>query len=155
LTKGHPLPFYFPGRRQQSGRVLLVGDAAGCVDPLTGEGILPAVQSALIAARSVEEFLRYDLPLESYTERLSAEVLRDFGYAERWADLFFSHPLVGYVAGIASRRMNHLLMNVLMGEGTYEEAYLTLRPTLTGRLGRMVINWSHALRQLSAPLRAS
>jgi flavin-dependent dehydrogenase len=35
------------------GRILLAGDAAGFVDPVTGEGITFAIQSGQIAARSL------------------------------------------------------------------------------------------------------
>lgn len=36
-----------------AGRVLLVGDAAGLVNPLQGEGIGPAMESAVLAARAI------------------------------------------------------------------------------------------------------
>jgi len=40
------------------GRVLLAGDAAGVADPVTGEGIGPAVRSGAMAARAVVTALR-------------------------------------------------------------------------------------------------
>jgi flavin-dependent dehydrogenase len=50
--KGHHLPLstWRPLRPSQ-GRVLLAGDAAGLVNPLTGEGIYYAVASGLVAGR--------------------------------------------------------------------------------------------------------
>ena len=50
---GYPQPPRAGARR--SGRVLLVGDAAGYVDALTGEGISLAVRSAEILARCLRE----------------------------------------------------------------------------------------------------
>jgi geranylgeranyl reductase family protein len=49
----HPIPIRTRRERLQQGRVLLVGDAAGLVDPLTGEGIRHAVESAHIAANTI------------------------------------------------------------------------------------------------------
>ncbi len=51
-VRGHRLPLSTGPRFQPDGRVLLVGDAAGLVNPLTGEGIYYAVVSGVLAARA-------------------------------------------------------------------------------------------------------
>jgi flavin-dependent dehydrogenase len=51
-VRGHHLPLSTGPRFQPDGRVLLVGDAAGLVNPLTGEGIYYAVASGVLAARA-------------------------------------------------------------------------------------------------------
>ncbi len=48
--RSHWLPVRRKGMAIQSGRCLLLGDAAGLVDPVTGEGIYNAVRSARMAA---------------------------------------------------------------------------------------------------------
>jgi geranylgeranyl reductase family protein len=48
----HHLPLSGPRWRPPSGRVLLVGDAAGLVNPVTGEGIYYAVATGLAAGRA-------------------------------------------------------------------------------------------------------
>jgi menaquinone-9 beta-reductase len=57
LVKGHFIPFgdfrAVPGQ----GNVILAGDAAGLVDPLTGEGIAYAIESGALAAGSVADWL--------------------------------------------------------------------------------------------------
>jgi menaquinone-9 beta-reductase len=45
----HPLPFSTGRPRPDHGRVLLVGDAAGLINPLTGEGIFYAIASGRMA----------------------------------------------------------------------------------------------------------
>lgn len=50
--KGQYLPFGAPRRVPGQGRVLLAGDAAGLVDPITGEGIAYALISGRIAAEA-------------------------------------------------------------------------------------------------------
>jgi len=53
---GWPIPYpAWSLRPAISPRVLLVGDAAGFVDPLTGEGIYYALRSGLIAAQAIAE----------------------------------------------------------------------------------------------------
>ena len=51
--RGHRLPMRRLGARAAGGRALLVGDAAGLVDPLSGDGIYEAFVSARLAADAV------------------------------------------------------------------------------------------------------
>lgn len=51
-------PFDVPRRRVVSDGVLLVGDAAGYFDPLTGQGIYRALRSAELAAPVIDKALR-------------------------------------------------------------------------------------------------
>jgi geranylgeranyl reductase family protein len=48
--RGHRLPLRRPDARLARGRALLVGDAAGLVDPLSGDGMYEAFLSAQLAA---------------------------------------------------------------------------------------------------------
>jgi len=51
--KGHAYRLRVPGRRVAGDGVLLIGDAAGLAWPESGEGIAPAVESGLAAARVI------------------------------------------------------------------------------------------------------
>jgi geranylgeranyl reductase family protein len=51
-VRGHHLPLSTGPRFHPDGRVLLAGDAAGMVNPLTGEGIFDAVASGILAGRA-------------------------------------------------------------------------------------------------------
>ena len=53
--KGHPIPFGNYRRRPGRANVLLAGDAAGLVEPVTGEGIAFAMGSGSCAAKAVIE----------------------------------------------------------------------------------------------------
>lgn len=78
-VRGHRLPMRLAGAPPpQRGRVLLVGDAAGLVDPLSGDGIYEAFVSAELAAEAI---LAGDL--DAYAERLSAAL--DGHSAASWA----------------------------------------------------------------------
>jgi flavin-dependent dehydrogenase len=48
-------PVYFPARRSYAERLLLVGDAAQVIEPVTGEGVYFAAASGLIAAHAVDQ----------------------------------------------------------------------------------------------------
>lgn len=50
---GHPIPIYTGKEKISTARTLLVGDAAGLVDPLNGEGIRYAIQSGRFAAEAI------------------------------------------------------------------------------------------------------
>lgn len=70
--RGHYIPFGNYRRRPGRANVLLCGDAAGLVDPITGEGIAYAMQSGHYAALSVAAALqtgRPDMALDLYMER--------------------------------------------------------------------------------------
>ena len=69
--RGHRLPMRRPGAVPARGRVLVVGDAAGLVDPLSGDGMYEAFVSAALAAEAI-----LDGDLEAYSERLAAALDR-------------------------------------------------------------------------------
>ena len=70
-VRGHRLPLRRTGFVPARGRVLLVGDAAGLVDPLTGDGMYEAFVSARLAAEAALDLLAgHAETLEPYTDRL-------------------------------------------------------------------------------------
>ena len=50
---GHPVPVYIHAEKISTRRCLLAGDAAGLVDPLTGEGIRFGIKSGRLAAEAI------------------------------------------------------------------------------------------------------
>lgn len=50
-------PVVFRAREPVEGGILMIGDAAGIIDPLTGNGMAMAIQSALLAACAIREIL--------------------------------------------------------------------------------------------------
>jgi geranylgeranyl reductase family protein len=64
-VRGHRLPMRRAGSPASSSRVLLVGDAAGLVDPLSGDGIYEAFVSAELASEAI-----VDGRLGDYARRL-------------------------------------------------------------------------------------
>jgi flavin-dependent dehydrogenase len=77
-VRGHRLPMRRPGAQPGRGRVLLVGDAAGLVDPLSGDGIYEAFVSAKLAAEAILAG-----ELASYADRLATAL--DHHASASWA----------------------------------------------------------------------
>jgi geranylgeranyl reductase family protein len=93
--QGYPLPFgnslSTPGYRN----ILLVGDAAGLVDPMLGEGIYQAHKSGELAAKAIIDTLEnrthWD-PGTNYLYLLQKHLLTEFVYARRFR-WFLYNPL--------------------------------------------------------------
>ena len=106
---GAPLACGFDPKRCTGGRVVLAGDAAGLVDPFTGEGIDTALESGKIAATVIGAALTApsdldrtletygDLLAEQYRDRFRAgrELVRARGFMLKVVESTFdmSHPL--------------------------------------------------------------
>jgi geranylgeranyl reductase family protein len=52
-VRAWPIPTRYEPTRLTTGRVLFAGDAAGVVDPMTGEGIAQAIETGMLAAEAV------------------------------------------------------------------------------------------------------
>jgi geranylgeranyl reductase family protein len=81
---GHPIPLYQRREPIATARVLLAGDAAGLVDPFSGEGIRYAIKSGRIAAGAI---LRNRVA--RYTDEIDRQIGRQHAAAIRVANLFY------------------------------------------------------------------
>ena len=90
LTVG---PMAWRTRRQALPGLLLVGDAAGFYDPITGQGVTWALETAQLAAECVDTALRSgsDLPFYEY-ERRRAALLGPRLRLQRLIQWLLAHP---------------------------------------------------------------
>ena len=77
-TTGSFLPVAGFRKRMAGQGVLLVGDAAGLIDPLTGEGVYYAVRSARLAAAAAVRHVRDAAKIRDTMEHYSRMCRRDF-----------------------------------------------------------------------------
>jgi geranylgeranyl reductase family protein len=122
---GHPLPCYHAPpwplwqrrwhERLSTRRCLLVGDAAGLVDPLIGEGIRYAITSARLAAESI---LRDDL--SDYEVAIWREIGHSLATAGLAAYTYHHLPQLGYHIGLRNPATIRLLVDVLTERSSYE-----------------------------------
>jgi geranylgeranyl reductase family protein len=61
-VKGYPLRIDYPAQRTAGANWVIVGEAAGLVNPVTGEGIDLAMESGLIAAQTLHEDIHAGRP---------------------------------------------------------------------------------------------
>ncbi|HEX2172213.1 MAG TPA: NAD(P)/FAD-dependent oxidoreductase [Dehalococcoidia bacterium] len=100
--RSHMLAFRRPGQAVVRDRVLVVGDAAGLVDPCTGAGIGWAIRSGMLAGETIGKYLRGEIDsLRPYQETVEATFGREIYYARimRNAMMFrlilFGHRALG------------------------------------------------------------
>ncbi len=86
-----PIPSHLDPARLAHGRVLFAGDAAGVVDPMTGEGIAQALETGILAARAITRVPhppvghRSQFDPASIATRYRTDVHRDLGRDLRFA----------------------------------------------------------------------
>lgn len=147
-VRGYFLPLGGRRRRVTAFRTMLAGDAAGFVDPFTGEGIRYAILSGRVAGNVARAALDRSLRspgTEPYAAQCARLFGRDLGYARLLLEVFlrvndemnaylFRHPV-----------LFERLADVFQGKGTYQE--------LVGKFGaRLPQLWLRGmLRATKAP----
>ena len=122
---GHPIPLYTRREPIATRRTLLVGDAAGLVDPFSGEGIRYAIKSGHLAARAI---------LSGHPESYPGLVFREIGINHTLAifvSLFFYHLqalclVLGAPNPFTTQAIIHLLSDRLSTAEVMLYALLTL-----------------------------
>lgn len=113
---GHPLPIYTRREPIATRRTLLVGDAAGLVDPFSGEGIRFAVKSGRLAAECI---------LDGHPERYQALVNRQIRFNHTLAigvALFFYYlPWLCYPLGVRNPFATYAFLDLLSERANYPE----------------------------------
>jgi geranylgeranyl reductase family protein len=114
------LPVRRKGMAIQSGRCLLLGDAAGLVDPVTGEGIYNAVRSARMAAPVIESYLKGSCTnLREYEAVVDKQIMPELKAARALARAFDWFPGLVFDAVESSDRLWNACCRLLRGEDTY------------------------------------
>ena len=118
----HPLKLWAGNYDLHTDHALLVGEAAAIVDPLTAEGIRPAMFSGVMAAQAIEQALSGNAEaLAGYTQAIHTQWGADMLWAQRIASVFFRVPKVGYQVGIKRPTATKRLGQILAGEVSYAD----------------------------------
>ena len=127
--RGYRLPLRDAGSPVVVGRVALVGDAAGLVDPLSGEGIGNAFRSARMAAAAVSRLLSGEAAdLGDYERALERTIEPDLAIARQLADLLQDHPWPYVQIMRRSGWFRGLLCRIVRGEDDYQGMRARLGP---------------------------
>ncbi len=121
--RGYHLPIRRPDTQLVHGNILLVGDAAGLLDPLTGDGIYAAILSGRAAANHLAAYLRGQAPdLTGYAREMTVAWLSELRLAGKLHTLFHFAP--GVFATLIERRPRawRAACHILRGDLTYTRA---------------------------------
>ena len=119
--RGHHLPMRVPGTPVARGPLLAVGDAAGLIDPLTGEGIHMAFLSARLAADAIMAYLAGEATdLSPYQRAVERRLQPELTASRKLQELFHYAPPL-YVALLRhSQRFWYAFCQLMRGETTYQ-----------------------------------
>ena len=126
---GHLIPQGGNRRRVARGRVLLAGDAAGFVDPFTGEGIYYALASGRMAGEMVGD-VPAAIVARSYESRIEKELGRDLRYALFFSRIMHSHPRIFLRTLAREEKVLERYLEVGAGQMSYRDFMLWLLPRL-------------------------
>lgn len=114
----HPLPIWngLDTLQTREHRVLLVGDAAGLINPFFGDGILHALKSGQIAAQCI-----LNGTTSRYTRAIAAEFRANFDAALRLARFFYQWPGFCYRHGVKRPGATHTATRLLCGEAMFQD----------------------------------
>jgi len=130
------------GRRIVGKNWAMAGDAAACVDPITGEGLYYALRSGELLAQALIEG-----QLQSYPERLRAAFSADLEFAASIAKKIFRGTFLG---GAITTRMVQLLncsptfRDLIRDVFSGSQDYRTLKQRLFSQVGTTVLEFARS-----------
>ena len=122
---GFPVPFRNLARKPGQGGVLLTGDAAGFVEPLTGEGIYYAVLSGALAAEAI---LGSSDPATRYNDLVRKQITPLFRQAGFAKSLYYKPAILRWAMRkmMGNAKYCKYYLDVLSGEMDYKAYIKTL-----------------------------
>ena len=120
-VKGYPIRVDFLRAPTFGQRALLVGEAAGLVNPLTGEGIDYALESGMLAAAHIARGLQSGITaawFADYDRLLRTRFEKIFRFSEHIRDWYCKPALLNVLVPLANSRpeLRQMLATVVLGE---------------------------------------
>ena len=127
--RGYNLPLRDAGAPIASRNALLVGDAAGLVDPLSGEGIHAAFVSGRLASEAVQRYLAGDAnDLAGYEAAVDRELMSEIEVSYKLQAVLYRFPRPSVAVLRHSDRFWGNFCGLIRGETTYAETEANLGP---------------------------
>jgi flavin-dependent dehydrogenase len=123
-SSAHLIPFWAGKGGGVAGREgLLVGDATGFGDPVTGEGLYYALKGARLATGAVLRILEHGFGhMLGYEEAFRRELVKDLVCARRMAYLLFQLPKIGHrLLRRHCDRLGQHMISITRGEMGYRQ----------------------------------
>jgi len=139
---GHPICIWNGDQTLHTQRALLAGEAAGVVDPLTAEGIRPAIFSGLKAGEAIDAALGGDPhALPRYSEVMATEWGSQMRWAQRLAWLLYSFPQLAYQIAVKHPTAGDRLLEIFAGELAYGDVVDRVVQKFKAKLGQVALPW--------------
>ena len=114
--RGHPLPIHVKAEPLNTGRCMLIGDAAGLVDAFLGEGIRYAILSARIAAETIASG-----SVSTYSARVKREISDGLRPARFAAQFFYRYTDFSFWCAANNAALTRLFLRLVAGTITYRD----------------------------------
>ena len=110
-------------------RILLIGDNAGFVDPVTGEGISFALKSGMLAAESlIHGQFENDRVAKIYEEKIKKEILREIKIGSLLSHFIYGPKFLRtFIFNQFGSSLCKAMCKVIQGEKTYFELLTQLK----------------------------
>jgi flavin-dependent dehydrogenase len=119
-SSSHLIPTCTKGRLVWQDKALLLGDAAGLADPLMGEGIYNAIQSAQLAAPVIEgSLVSGKVGLQDYQEIVERKIMSELRMARTLSKIFVRFPHLAFGMFNQSDGGWRAVCNLMLGEIDY------------------------------------
>jgi geranylgeranyl reductase family protein len=107
------------------GRALLVGDAAGLADPVTGEGVSAAIESGELAAAALTRGRLQPDPVKSYYEgALRKRILNDLRWSRFVSRLAYDHRKTkSLLFRMCGQQMCETMTDIIFDRHTYRSVF--------------------------------
>jgi len=120
-SHGHPVPIFGQEETLGTQRSLLVGDAAGLVDPFTGEGIRFAIKSGHLAAQAILA----GVP-EDYSEWVNKSMGRNLRMGNVMRRIFYPYQKTWFELALRSPAVSQALVDMFADRSGYGRLLLTI-----------------------------
>ncbi|MER3446772.1 MAG: hypothetical protein C4291_07985 [Candidatus Dadabacteria bacterium] len=139
---GHQIPIGGRSETLNTKRGLLIGDAAGLADPITGEGIYFGLRSGQMAAEVIAESLSGNHSgLDRYTRMVNNEIINDLRYATYIAMFFYKLTPIIYDLGIKKNLISEDLIKALVSGHPYRDIFIKIPRKIFNLLIPIKINY--------------
>ncbi len=119
---GYAIPVRNKQKKFESGRVWLLGDAAGLAESVYGEGIYFALKSATVAAEALGS-ADYRPNTDHYTRLLTEMLVPELHYSELLGRSYFSFPTFNFNRMVKNTLINRYFSGLITGDTSYKECF--------------------------------
>jgi geranylgeranyl reductase family protein len=145
-SHGHPVPIYGEGGPLGTRRCLLVGDAAGLVDPFTGEGIRFAIKSGRLAAQAI-----LSGHPESYTRWINRSIGSNLRMGNVMRKVFYGSKNTWFELALRNPAVSWALVDMFADRIGYGRLLLTIATTFPKALFTKKVVLEEFTKATSAP----